>query len=407
MWNFVLHLCCIIFNNPITRKTLIFFRICFPFAQPVFHPCKSGGREEAGWRQRKSGEDGGAIGNFSREDSGWRQRSDGSWRSRRNGDESSVPSKDEKNWRNERNSREENSWRQSRGEDDSREEYPGRSERGPGQEKEKSSGNFEDESPNSSVSERRWHSENSYQRSVDHEKSEELSSSGMGTSGATRGSQYSGSSDREISNKPNSRHIPPEELSLFYTDPQGEMQGPFFGSDIIDWFEAGFFGVDLPVRLADAPPNAPFTSLGNVMPHLKPKARVPPGFDALKQVEEQIEAISKIEVDSLSVNFARHTSLSASGTDTGMIETKELQGKPPLPKMEVMNNVVDASEAASLSGDTRLSREDQMKESFLDPKEGNWCSKPLLGCCLANLLVDFVLMKILCSEIDMCCNNNL
>ncbi|XP_059656617.1 protein ESSENTIAL FOR POTEXVIRUS ACCUMULATION 1-like isoform X2 [Cornus florida] len=65
------------------------------------------------------------------------------------------------------------------------------------------------------------------------------------------------------------RSIPPEELSLFYCDPQGEIQGPFLGVDIISWFEQGFFGADLPVRLEDAPKGTPFQELGEVMPHLK------------------------------------------------------------------------------------------------------------------------------------------
>ncbi|KAL0421597.1 UNVERIFIED_CONTAM: protein ESSENTIAL FOR POTEXVIRUS ACCUMULATION 1 [Sesamum latifolium] len=65
------------------------------------------------------------------------------------------------------------------------------------------------------------------------------------------------------------RGIPPEELSLYYRDPQGEIQGPFLGVDIISWFEQGFFGTDLPVRLEDAPDESPFRELGDVMPHLK------------------------------------------------------------------------------------------------------------------------------------------
>ncbi|KAL8224506.1 hypothetical protein R6Q57_019981 [Mikania cordata] len=63
--------------------------------------------------------------------------------------------------------------------------------------------------------------------------------------------------------------VPPEELSLFYYDPQGEIQGPFLGVDIISWFEQGFFGAELPVRLADAPEGTPFEELGDIMPILK------------------------------------------------------------------------------------------------------------------------------------------
>lgn len=61
----------------------------------------------------------------------------------------------------------------------------------------------------------------------------------------------------------------PEELNLFYLDPQGNIQGPFLGLDIISWFEQGFFGTDLPVCLLGAPEGMPFLPLGDVMPHLK------------------------------------------------------------------------------------------------------------------------------------------
>ncbi|CAN8276967.1 unnamed protein product [Cochlearia groenlandica] len=70
----------------------------------------------------------------------------------------------------------------------------------------------------------------------------------------------------------------PEELSLYYKDPQGLIQGPFSGSDIIGWFEAGYFGIDLLVRLASAPKDSPFSLLGDVMPHLRAKSGPPPGF---------------------------------------------------------------------------------------------------------------------------------
>nr|XP_010942760.2 uncharacterized protein LOC105060662 [Elaeis guineensis] len=78
-------------------------------------------------------------------------------------------------------------------------------------------------------------------------------------------------------------HTSPEDLSLCYKDPQGQIQGPFSGSDLIGWFEAGYFGIDLQVRLASAPADAPFSLLGDVMPHLRAKARPPPGFGAAKQ----------------------------------------------------------------------------------------------------------------------------
>ncbi|XP_031406232.1 protein ESSENTIAL FOR POTEXVIRUS ACCUMULATION 1 isoform X1 [Punica granatum] len=81
------------------------------------------------------------------------------------------------------------------------------------------------------------------------------------------------------------QQTPPENLILCYKDPQGEIQGPFSGSDIIGWFEAGYFGIDLLVRLANAPSGSPFLFLGDVMPHLRAKARPPPGFKTPKPNE--------------------------------------------------------------------------------------------------------------------------
>ncbi|XP_074567865.1 protein ESSENTIAL FOR POTEXVIRUS ACCUMULATION 1-like isoform X2 [Curcuma longa] len=76
----------------------------------------------------------------------------------------------------------------------------------------------------------------------------------------------------------------PESLLLYYKDPQGQIQGPFSGGDVIGWFETGYFGIDLQVRLAGSPADAPFSSLGDVMPHLRAKAGPPPGFGVVKHV---------------------------------------------------------------------------------------------------------------------------
>ena len=62
-----------------------------------------------------------------------------------------------------------------------------------------------------------------------------------------------------------------EEFTLFYIDPQGNTQGPFLVADIIMWFEQGFFGLELPVRLGDSPEGTPFQELGDIMPQLKAK----------------------------------------------------------------------------------------------------------------------------------------
>lgn len=76
-----------------------------------------------------------------------------------------------------------------------------------------------------------------------------------------------------------------EKLTLLYTDPQGQIQGPFLGAEVIAWHEKGFFGLDLPVKLADASPETPFEPLGIVMPHLQKRDIVPPGFKVSKAPE--------------------------------------------------------------------------------------------------------------------------
>ncbi|KAL6529109.1 hypothetical protein OROHE_014853 [Orobanche hederae] len=84
------------------------------------------------------------------------------------------------------------------------------------------------------------------------------------------------------------RGIPPEDLSLYYQDPQGEIQGPFLGVDIISWFEQGFFGTDLPVRLEDATDQAQFQELGDVMPHLKFRHENDSGTDLSFNIEKSV-----------------------------------------------------------------------------------------------------------------------
>ncbi|KAK9748399.1 hypothetical protein RND81_02G054700 [Saponaria officinalis] len=90
--------------------------------------------------------------------------------------------------------------------------------------------------------------------------------------------------DRELESK-KLLQTSPEDLVLHYKDPQGLVQGPFTGADIIGWFEAGYFGIDLEVRLSSASIDSPFSLLGDMMPHLRAKARPPPGFNTAKQTE--------------------------------------------------------------------------------------------------------------------------
>ncbi|KAG0455637.1 hypothetical protein HPP92_024929 [Vanilla planifolia] len=89
-----------------------------------------------------------------------------------------------------------------------------------------------------------------------------------------------------------SQSLSPENLRLCYKDPQGHIQGPFSGSDLIGWFEAGYFGIDLQVRLANSPPDAPFSLLGDVIPQLRARVRPPPGFGMGRQ-NEFVEVLNK------------------------------------------------------------------------------------------------------------------
>ncbi|KAL9331206.1 hypothetical protein ACSQ67_000816 [Phaseolus vulgaris] len=88
-----------------------------------------------------------------------------------------------------------------------------------------------------------------------------------------------------------------EELSLCYLDPQGEIQGPFLGIDIILWFEQGFFGMDLPVRLSDAPEGSPFRELGDIMPDLKVKTGLGSGSTRVIQSESSDVIGRNLKVD--------------------------------------------------------------------------------------------------------------
>jgi PERQ amino acid-rich with GYF domain-containing protein len=89
----------------------------------------------------------------------------------------------------------------------------------------------------------------------------------------------------------------PEELMLYYLDPQGGVQGPFLGADIISWYEDGYFGLELPVRLSQVPDDAPFCPLVEVMPHLGHKPQPYPAVpcdesaEFLGSVQNKFEAV--------------------------------------------------------------------------------------------------------------------
>ncbi|KAG6748876.1 hypothetical protein POTOM_048813 [Populus tomentosa] len=116
----------------------------------------------------------------------------------------------------------------------------------------------------------------------------------------------------------------PENLVLYYKDPQGEIQGPFSGSDIIGWFEAGFFGIDLQVRLANASKDSPFLLLGDVMPHLGAKARPPPGFSGTKP-NEFTDTSSRTNTSSFGNMHSSLNELNTIRNDSWSIELHTIQ----------------------------------------------------------------------------------
>ncbi|OAY73813.1 PERQ amino acid-rich with GYF domain-containing protein 2 [Ananas comosus] len=135
-------------------------------------------------------------------------------------------------------------------------------------------------------------------------------------------------------------HPSPEELSLYYKDPQGQIQGPFSGSDLIGWFEAGYFGIDLLVRLSSAPPDAPFSLLGDVMPHLRAKARPPPGFGTAAKPNE----LSEISIPS---KFAGSTNIHAGMGDVDILNNGSRIRKDAA--TEAQNRFIESLMSGSIS----------------------------------------------------------
>ncbi|CAM6016332.1 unnamed protein product [Sphagnum balticum] len=231
-------------------------------------------------------------------------RDEGLWRRARAGDVGGI-TRDEISRRHEGAGRSDGDWRKPKPADQS-----SRSERGTAIQDDRSSRTGEEILSNETDT----HTTKEALLPVEPEVSAPSSMTGevLGTHvSISRGSDSTNIPEEKVTE---SQQVPYEELSLFYTDPQGEVQGPFTGADIVGWFEGGFFNVDLPVRLADAPEDSPFLPLGTIMPHLKPKARVPPGFDALKQSDETGDAgdagdafVTKGEVDSVLLNYGAQT----------------------------------------------------------------------------------------------------
>ncbi|WZZ45687.1 uncharacterized protein LOC106361894 [Brassica napus] len=122
--------------------------------------------------------------------------------------------------------------------------------------------------------------------------------------------------------------LPPEEFMFSYIDPQGVIQGPFIGSDIISWFEQGFFGTDLQVRLATAPEGTPFQDLGSVMSYLKTESMQAHINDQISELEET----SRKANSEIGLSFApvAESNGSALGHDDVQMNSKsEAYVKPP------------------------------------------------------------------------------
>ncbi|CAH8349835.1 unnamed protein product [Eruca vesicaria subsp. sativa] len=122
--------------------------------------------------------------------------------------------------------------------------------------------------------------------------------------------------------------MPPDEFLFSYIDPQGVIQGPFIGSDIISWFEQGFFGTDLQVRLANAPEGTPFQDLGSVMSYLKMESMNGHINDQISELEEN----SRKANSEIGLSFAplAESNGSASAHDNVQMKSNsEAYVKPP------------------------------------------------------------------------------
>ncbi|AQK98493.1 GYF domain-containing protein [Zea mays] len=122
-----------------------------------------------------------------------------------------------------------------------------------------------------------------------------------------------------------------EELTLYYLDPQGGVQGPFLGADIISWYEDGYFGLELPVRLSQFSDDVPFRPLVEVMPHLvqKPQSRIPVPCDGNSESLESSQ--SKFESSVRSASSVRGDQLSNWDTESNAVDPKRGDHEESIP----------------------------------------------------------------------------
>jgi hypothetical protein len=105
------------------------------------------------------------------------------------------------------------------------------------------------------------------------------------------------------------------------------------------------------------------------MPHLKPKARAPPGFDALKQADETGDIfVSKGDVDSESFNFGAQT-LFEGGPERGFGDI--LSDSSPVEKLGILG--LGSTSAVAFGNEQQLG----LKGMRASTTEGNylesWC----------------------------------
>ena len=159
----------------------------------------------------------------------------------------------------------------------------------------------------------------------------------------------------------------PEELTLYYLDPQGGVQGPFLGADIISWYEDGYFGLELPVRLSQAPDDVPFRPLVEVMPHLGQKPQSHPPAVCDESAESLDSAQSKFEAAILtSASSGKSDQASKWDSESNAVDPKRGDHDASLPsRTGWLSSHETGKDTANIS-----SRQQNIPESVTQDAEG-------------------------------------
>ncbi|RLN23195.1 hypothetical protein C2845_PM07G33260 [Panicum miliaceum] len=165
----------------------------------------------------------------------------------------------------------------------------------------------------------------------------------------------------------------PEELTLYYLDPQGGVQGPFLGADIISWYEDGYFGLELPVRLSQAPDDVPFRPLVEVMPHLGQKPQSHPPALCDESVESLDSAQSKFEVAIPTASSGKSDQASKWDSESNAVDPKRRDHDASLPsRTGWLSSPETGKDTANIS-----SRQQNIPESVtLDAEEVLYTGRP-------------------------------